>query len=197
MFDNLYIHEKFLPPLPELEKENIKITNFQTKDFDCCLYDYHVDSIGDLYFDDVEYEIIENTNPIKERGWHPPFFMEEKSRKRVKYPYTGTVLGTEAIYSSDPESYDVWLQVEFTFLKGSIVDTPTIKNLKLTPVKEKLERVAKWNAINKKRDEDPIYGLTRWLFRLLSKVTYYINKIQDRLLKYDVINIYDEKDNKK
>jgi hypothetical protein len=72
-----------------------------------------------------------------------------------------------------------------------------VKDLKLTPVKERLERSEKWKAINKKRDEDPIYGLTRWLFRLLSKVSNRIRKIQDYLLKYDVINIYEQEKSKK
>lgn len=197
MFDYLHVHQDHLPFIPELNEKNLKITNFQTKNLDCCLYDYYIDSIGDLYFDDVEYEIIENTNPLKEGSWNPLFFTEEKSRKRVKYPFTGTVLGTELINPSDPESFDGWIQVEFTFLKGSLVEPAKVKDLKLTPVKERLERSEKWKAINKKRDEDPIYGLTRWLFRLLSKVSNRIRKIQDYLLKYDVINIYEQEKSKK
>jgi hypothetical protein len=42
MFDFFHVAEEFLPKIKELDENNLKITNLQTKSLDCSLRDYYI-----------------------------------------------------------------------------------------------------------------------------------------------------------
>jgi hypothetical protein len=71
MFDSISIHESLLPSLPELEKRNLNPLKFQTKNLDNSLSEFYIESNGELFVDEVEYDIIENKN-LEKTGWNPP-----------------------------------------------------------------------------------------------------------------------------
>jgi hypothetical protein len=195
MFDYLHVAEEFLPKIKELDENNLKITNLQTKSLDCSLRDYYIDSNGDLYYDDVVYEIVENTNPIKV-GWSPPFFQEETGRTRLRYPYTGEVLAVDVLSpSKDSEIHQIFVEVSYTFLEGSLFKKPEVKKVECFLKEKVVENQKKWELIHQKRAQDPIYFLTRQLHSVLCRVSSVLSKAKSALLNYDVKEFYEHQQN--
>jgi hypothetical protein len=197
MFDFLHVHESFLPKLEELEENNLKITNYQTKNLDCSLRDYYIDSNGDLYYDDVVYEIVENTNP-KKGGWNPSFFQEEVSRTRVRHSYTGEVLAVDVItFPENSDIHQIFIEVSYTFLEGSLFKKPEIKKVERFLKQKVMENQKKWELIHQKRAQDPLYFLTRQIYSVLCRASSVLSKLKSALLRYDVKEFYEYQQNTK
>ena len=194
MFDCVTLDKSLLPSLEELEKRDYNPLKFQTKDLDNSLLDYYVDGNNQFYIDEVEYNIVDNPNAGK-KGWNPPFFMEEKSRKKVEYDYTGTILVYDFFeYGLDADNAElIWIKLQLTFDKGILIMPITVKELTITPTESQSKKLKRWQILNEKRQTDPVYIITRWCSDIISKVISVLNKIRVSLNKYDVQEFYERK----
>jgi hypothetical protein len=192
MFDYLDIDEKFIPTLPELEDRGYKCSSFQTKDLDNALINYYIDCNGQLSYDDVEYDVIDNPNKDK-RGWNPPFFLEERTRTRLISNYTGIINAVEFFNDSKEDSDNIWLKLEYTFVEGKIYKPVTVKDLIITSNKTAKENRIKWELIHEKRKRDPLFQISRYVSDVLSKIISKLTKFRSYVSAYDVPEVYEHK----
>lgn len=187
MFDYITLDKCLLPSLEELEKRDYNPLKFQTKDLDKSLLEYYIDCNKQLYVDEVEYDIIDNPN-VGKKGWNPPFFMEEKSRKKVECDYTGTILVYDCFeYGLDADNAElIWIQLQLVLDKGILIMPITVKELTITPTESQSKKIKRWQILNDKRKTDPVYLFTRCCSDIISKVISVLNKLRVLLNKYDV-----------
>jgi hypothetical protein len=186
MFDYLYVDNKHIPHIRELVERGYKVESFQTKSLDNCLIDYYIDEAGFLWFDDVEFDVYyrEMSKPVAEAYRLPVF--SEKSRKKVRSEYTGSIIATAHCTNFEEKNDDVWLQLEFLFVDGVLYKPSKISSLKITTYEEILETKQKWKKIYEKRKKDPIYKLVYFLRKCINFTINKLNKIDYWLIMYDV-----------
>lgn len=194
MFDWISIHESLLPSLPDLEKRNINPLKFQTKNLDKSLSEYYLESNGELFVDEVEYDIIENKNAGK-TGWNPPFHMEEKSRKKVKCNHTGEIIIYDVFYNDldEDNSELIWVDLKLTLSEGKLSMPIEIKKCDISKTESQRKKFKRLEFLNNKRNSDPIYILTRCGCDYISKIISFLNKIRVALNRYDVPEFYEHK----
>jgi hypothetical protein len=194
MFDSISIHESLLPSLPELEKRNLNPLKFQTKNLDNSLSEYYIESNGELFVDEVEYDIIENKN-LEKTGWNPPFHMEEKSRKKVKYNHTGEIIIYDLFYNDldEDNSELIWVDLKLTLLEGKLSMPIEIKKCDISKTESQRKKFKRLEFLNNRRNSDPVYLLTRCGCDLISKIISFLNKIRVALNRYDVPEFYEHK----
>jgi hypothetical protein len=184
MYDTVIVNKKFLPNILELKKHNYVIETLQTKCLANLLETYIIDENGLLHHDDVEFDFVENKN-FKKGGWNPPFFLEEKSRNTVFLPYTGTIEAYEYFSDFKQEKDSVWISLTFKFVDGILQGLPLLSELKVDNIENIKKRNLEHNLIMQKRKKDPVYKLTRFLWRMLSIVITKLCKVQGLLMKYE------------
>jgi len=178
MFDTIYVNNKLLPVINELLKNNYSLSALQTKDFECSLLEYHVDENGTLTLDDVEYIFTENKESSKKGKWRPPFFQEEKSRKRVFVPYTGIVIAGAFFMNYIDYKDEIFVDIEFKFVDGVLQGIGKIHNMTITPASEVLERRKIQEERKIKRDNDFICQVSLKLSSYISKVISILKRVQ-------------------
>jgi len=185
MFDYLHVHKSFLPKVKQLEENNYSLESLQTKDFDSLLETYHVDEIGTLSLDKVDYIIIENTEPPQRGKWNPPFFQEEKSRSKINIPYTGVVTAGAFFMDYKDTKDEIFIDINFNFIDGVLQEKGKVVDLRITPADEVLERRRQIEERRIRRDNDLRYNVFNYIQRIIHRLIYKLHRIQDYLRSYE------------
>ena len=176
MFDTLKVNY----PLPLNKKEQTMFSNidwkdaaFQTKDLDCTLTTYTLNKNGNLCCTKVDGDWIrtmtkeEEKKARKKNRFVWPHKFVEKSRKNVKYNYTGSINFYEAVLDNDGNEW--WVEFTGTFEKGKLKGKLKKKEVRFSESKEDIEkREIEWqNRIA--AEEAKLHNRIR---RFMNKITF-------------------------
>lgn len=185
MFDTIHIHKKFLPSVKELKQNGYNLSSLQTKVFDNLLEDYHVGEDGLLYMDKVEYEFTLNTNTSADKKWNPPFFQEEKSRTKMQLPHTGIVTAGAFFMDYHNPKDEIFIDIDFKFIDGVLQGQGIVNRLTVTPINIVLERRREIEERRNRRDNDPLYHISKYFLYIVNRVISKLHRIQNYLLSYE------------
>jgi hypothetical protein len=175
MFDTLKVNY----PLPFNKKEQAIFSNidwndraFQTKDLDCTLSTYTLTKSGNLCWSKIDGEWIrtmseeEEKKARKKRQFVWPHKFVEKSRKTVKYNYTGSIDFYESV--QDTEGNEWWVEFTGNFVKGKLQG----KLKKKVTFSESMQDIEKRELYWQKRLEAEEAKLHNKIRRFMNKITF-------------------------
>ena len=146
MYDTIIC--KYPLPMPDDPKGYAGSEDFQTKDFDCSLSIYEIDSNGQLLINKTEGHFVEGDKNSKDIFGKIGHY--ETTRRWSEFVYDTLTIEMYDYEQSDKSEYDYFVQYKVIFIDG-IVD-----EIKLT------EFEANDNTERKKRDEEFNKKLKEW-----------------------------------
>lgn len=179
MFDTIYLHNSLIPVIPELQERGIQIgseDDLQTKDLECCMFEYRVGEDRKLMLRKSEYKTVETPGKIF------PFYLEEVDHEMIHD--TTTCEAYCCFYQAGTQhgDEDIWLDLKVVIIRG-IVDTVELHKLEITPSSSRLAQMEKLHEDILQREKDPTQVIRRKLASLCGRIANFINKIQYALLR--------------
>jgi hypothetical protein len=177
MFDTLYVDDKFLPVLPELEERGIKFSSFQTKDLECFLFEYHIKEDGKLYKNNTYEKWYVGNNSFLDS--------EESEKEELEFtPYTGEILFYDCTTGNNGDS--VFIDLKIKVIDGIVSAPATVFKISINTKAELDARELKFKILREKRSNDIRYQIYRYLSLKINGLINSLSKVQSYLFRYDV-----------
>jgi hypothetical protein len=136
-------HVKELKCVPDWEE-----FEFQTKDLESILNNYVISEDGQLYMEEVEFEL-----SIETHKWHPFSKKEVKGIERLDFTGEINIYGIHL-----DEEYDFWIELKALFWKGDLKEL----ELERWTKEDNTERIAFKKELDKQIEEFKTNSKKRW-----------------------------------
>lgn len=185
MYDTIIC--KYSLPMPDDPKGYAGSENFQTKDLDCCLSTYEIDSNGQLLINKTEGHYVEGDKNSKDLFGKIGHY--EVTRKWSEFVFkTSEICMYDYIHSNKTE-YDYFIEYKVIFIDGLIDEVQLVK----FEAQNNAERKKKDEEFNKKLKDWHEFTKTRKYRYILRPYTSFVRFVFRKLsssLKFLQSNLY-------